>query len=83
MRQAGGLRPEGRLLALRRLRVARPMNAHEMVMRCFRHQHPEAYGRAPVADGIVPPELRYGRGEVLVGAPEIREEPMGNGEVMG
>lgn len=27
------------------------MNAHDMVMRCYRHQHPEAYGREAVPYG--------------------------------
>jgi hypothetical protein len=31
-----------------------------MIDRCFRHQHPEAYGAAEVPEPSVPAELRYG-----------------------
>ncbi len=32
-------------------------NAHDMVQTCFRHQHPELYGRRSVEESIVP--FRY------------------------
>ena len=31
-----------------------------MVQRCFRHQHPECYGRREAAEAAVPVTLRYG-----------------------
>jgi len=36
------------------------MNAGDMINRCFRHQHPEAYGRDEVHEPAVPLNLRYG-----------------------
>ena len=42
-----------------------------MVDRCFRHQHPEAYGEPEVSEAYVPVRLRYGRDENLV--PPSRE----------
>ena len=36
-------------------------SALEMIAACFRHQHPEAFGGTPVADPVLPTEVRYGR----------------------
>jgi hypothetical protein len=54
--------------------------AIEMIADCFRHQHPEAYGGAPVPGAILPNEVRYGRDDLPVSSPSavIPEEPMGN-----
>jgi hypothetical protein len=50
-----------------------------MINDCFRHQHPEAYGREPVPGAIVPAELRYGRDPMYASpAYEIPEERMGD-----
>ena len=55
-------------------------SAHDMVMRCFRHQFPEAYGGLPVPEFTVPPQLRYGAGEVYSQTLALSEEQVGNGE---
>ena len=57
-------------------------SALEMIADCFRHQHPEAFGRPPVPGAIVPNELRYGRDDLPVSTPVgiIPEEPMGDPE---
>jgi hypothetical protein len=47
------------------------VNSAPMINRCFRHQHPEAYGAAEVAEPPVPMELRYGQERV--------PEPSGTG----
>ena len=53
--------------------------AADMVQRCFRHQHPEAYGGPAAAEAVVPPQLRYGSGNVYAGTgPAIAEERMGD-----
>jgi hypothetical protein len=58
-------------------------SAIDMINLCFRHQHPEAYGGEPVADAIVPTELRYGRDEIHVPpTPVIAEESMGDPEAV-
>lgn len=58
-----------------------PASAINMINACFRHQHPEAYDREPVPEGIVPTELRYGRDEYHVPpTPVIPEESMGDPE---
>jgi hypothetical protein len=49
-----------------------------MVQRCFRHQHPEAYGRPEVAEAAVPQEVRYGRDSVGTQGELVTEEPMGH-----
>lgn len=54
------------------------MNAHDMVQHCFRHQHPEAYGREEVASADVPAVLRYGRGSADEGGQYVVEEEMGH-----
>ena len=38
--------------------AARATSALEMIRACFRHQHPEDFGRAMVDEGPIPPELR-------------------------
>ena len=53
-----------------------------MVNLCFRHQHPEAFGRPETLEGLVPPELRYGAGNEHETTPRIAEELMGNGEYL-
>jgi hypothetical protein len=57
-------------------------SALEMIADCFRHQHPEAFGRPPVPGAIVPNELRYGRDEppVIAASSILPEEPMGDPE---
>lgn len=56
-------------------------DAAEMVNRCFRHQHPEAYGGEAPPEGEVPPSLRFGIAEHYTGsAQHLHEEAMGNGE---
>lgn len=53
--------------------------AHDMVMRCFRHQHPEAYGRATPAEATgLPANVRYGAGNVAISGPSISQEAMGD-----
>ena len=37
------------------------MNSAGMIDRCFRHQHPEAYGEIEVCEPAIPIDLRYGR----------------------
>ena len=58
------------------------MNADPMVQTCFRHQHPEAYGRLEAIEpNDVPSTLRYGTGDQYVPeAAVFHEEPIGNGE---
>lgn len=48
-----------------------------MVQRCFRHQHPEAYGGAQPAEPDVPSELRYGSDSNRSGGEHRMQEPMG------
>lgn len=57
-------------------------SALDMIADCFRHQHPEAFGRPPVPGAIVPNELRYGRDDlpVTAAASILPEEQMGNPE---
>jgi hypothetical protein len=51
----------------------------QMINDCFRHQHPEAYGRDPVPQGAVPWDLQCGRDHLVTAATStIAEEPMGN-----
>jgi hypothetical protein len=57
-------------------------SAHDMVMRCFRHQFPEAYGGLPVPEFTVPPQLRYGAGEVYSQTVALSEEQVGNGAAL-
>ena len=37
------------------------MDSAAMINRCFRHQHPEAYGETEVAEPPLPIRLRYGQ----------------------
>ena len=55
-------------------------SALEMIAACFRHQHPEAFGRPPVPGAILPVEVRYGRDEMRQSAPSeaMSEELMGH-----
>ena len=56
-----------------------PRSTSQMIDDCFRHQHPEAYGRVPVPHAAVPWELECGR-DHMVGSPTraVAEEPMGH-----
>jgi hypothetical protein len=51
------------------------MNAAAMIDRCFRHQHPEAYGGLEVSEPIVPVHLRYGHDHAVPSADGLAEEP--------
>jgi hypothetical protein len=50
----------------------RLVNSAPMINRCFRHQHPEAYGEAEVPEPPIPMELRYGQDR----APESSAESL-------
>src|SRR5262249_55008240 len=51
----------------------------EMINDCFRHQHPEAYGRDPVPQASVPWDLQCGRDHLVTsGTSTVPEEPQGN-----
>ncbi|HEV8441759.1 MAG TPA: hypothetical protein VGT40_27030 [Methylomirabilota bacterium] len=60
----------------------RRRSTSEMLNDCFRHQHPEAYGRAEIGEPVLPRELRYGPGENIPSSPVIPETPMGNPEAV-
>ena len=62
------------------------MDSSFMINRCFRHQHPEAYGSPEVSEPSIPAELRYGRDrlpdasqeylvEDVLGYPDVRPIP--------
>ena len=55
-------------------------SALEMIADCFRHQHPEAFGRPPVAGPVLPIEVRYGRDDMRQSPPSqsMLEEVMGD-----
>jgi hypothetical protein len=55
-------------------------SALEMIADCFRHQHPEAFGRPPVSGPVLPIEVRYGRDDMRQSPPaqSLMEEPMGD-----
>jgi hypothetical protein len=55
-------------------------SALEMIADCFRHQHPEAFGRPPVAGPVLPIEVRYGRDDMRQSPPaqSLMEEAMGD-----
>ena len=57
-------------------------SALEMIAACFRHQHPEAFGRTPVAGPVLPVEVRYARDDMraLMFTQVMREEAMGHPE---
>ena len=52
----------------------------DMINDCFRHQHPEAYGRPETLEPVLPRELRYGAEEPVVPTPAIPEAVMGHPE---
>lgn len=52
-------------------------NAAEMVNVCYRHQHPEAYGRPEGVEATIPREVRYGAEETWLPGPALPEEPSG------
>jgi hypothetical protein len=54
----------------------------EMIRACFRHQHPEDFGRAMVDEGLIPPELRYGTDHVHPAGRILPEEPMGDPDAL-
>jgi hypothetical protein len=61
------------------------MNAGEMINRCFRHQHPEAYDLPCVDEADVPARFRYGNGQdasASTNTPPLDLPPMGNGETL-
>jgi hypothetical protein len=53
-------------------------SALDMIRACFRHQHPEDFGRAMVDEGSIPPELRYGTDHVHPSGRILPEEAMGD-----
>ena len=65
--QRGPSRPAGRSTA-------------EMIAECFRHQHPEAYGRPEVSEPRLPEQVRFGRDFVFATRAMVPEEPMGLAE---
>lgn len=56
----------------------RTRSAADMINDCFRHQHPEAYGREEVARPALPAEIRYGTEYVANSLAVIPEESMGH-----
>jgi hypothetical protein len=58
------------------------LNTLEMIRACFRHQHPEDFGRAMVDEGPIPPELRYGTDHVHPAGRILPEEPMGDPDAL-
>jgi len=59
-------------------------SALQMIADCFRHQHPEAFGFAPVTGPALPSELRGARDEALSGRPIefVPEEAMGHPDAL-
>jgi len=53
-----------------------------MIAACFRHQHPEDFGRAMVDEGPIPPELRYGTDHVHPSGRIFPEESMGDPDAL-
>lgn len=48
---------------------------HAMINDCFRHQHPEAYGRSLIPDPMVPQNFEHRRDHLVVSPPSgIHEE---------
>ena len=58
------------------------VSALEMIRACFRHQHPEDFGRAMVDEGPIPPELRYGTDHVHPSGRIFPEESMGDPDAL-
>src|SRR4029453_14748350 len=54
------------------------LSALEMIRACFRHQHPEDFGRAMVDEGPIPAELRYGTDHVQPSGGVFHEAGMGD-----
>lgn len=46
-----------------------PGSSLAMIAACFRHQHPEAFGRDPVPGVVLPINVRYGRDEIRQSPP--------------
>jgi hypothetical protein len=67
-----------RLIASDRLGAPRPAgrSTAEMIAACFRHQHPEAYGRPEVSEPHLPEQVRFGRDVVHATREVVPEEPM-------
>jgi hypothetical protein len=53
-----------------------------MIRACFRHQHPEDFGRAMVDEGPIPAELRYGTDHVHPSGRVFAEESMGDPDAL-
>ena len=61
--------------------VSRLVNSAAMIDKCFRHQHPEAYGSPEVSEPHVPANLRYGQDRLPASSPDhLPEEAVGNPE---
>jgi hypothetical protein len=60
----------------------RSTSALEMIRACFRHQHPEDFGRAMVDEGLIPAELRYGTDHVHPAGRILPEEAMGDPDAL-
>ena len=58
------------------------LSALEMIRACFRHQHPEDFGRAMVDEGAIPAELRYGTDHVHPSGRVFAEESMGDPDAL-
>ena len=58
------------------------VSALDMIRACFRHQHPEDFGRAMVDEGPIPPELRYGTDHVHPSGRIFPEESMGDPDAL-
>jgi hypothetical protein len=58
------------------------LSALEMIRACFRHQHPEDFGRAMVDEGPIPAELRYGTDHVHPSGRVFAEESMGDPDAL-
>jgi hypothetical protein len=49
----------------------------DMISECFRHQHPEAFGRPEVREPHLPERVRFGRDYVQVSREMVPEERVG------
>jgi len=59
--------------------VSRLVNSAAMINKCFRHQHPEAYGQQEVSEPHVPAYLRYGHDRLPESSTDhLPEEAVGN-----
>lgn len=79
--------PEGPDYAERGSVVHSPLpqrSTAQMINDCFRHQHPEAYGRDAVPDIALPWRIVCGRDHHVASEPgsALREEPMGHPQAL-